>query len=65
MKNRMFRLTALLLALLLCTACAGKTVPEASSVPTQEPSVYTEAELRDGSTAHDRTTDTDRSAERE
>lgn len=44
MKNRMFRLTALLLALLLCTACAGKTVPEASSVPTQEPSVYTEAE---------------------
>ena len=45
MKNRTLRLAALLLAmLLLCTACAGKTVPQASAVPTQELSASSEAE---------------------
>ena len=45
MKNRTLRLAALLLAMvLLCTACAGKTVPQASTVPTQELSASSEAE---------------------
>ena len=43
MKHRTLRLAALLLALLLlCTACAGKTVPQTPSASTQEPSVPAE-----------------------